>query len=49
MNKLTLLNLTALLLAPLSAPLAAEAPPDLALFDGNYPRAFFFRASEGGP
>jgi len=39
----------ALLLAPLTAPLAAEAPPDLALFDGNYPRAFFFRSCEGGP
>jgi hypothetical protein len=41
--------LTALLLIPLAAPLAAETPANLALFDGNYPRAFFFRSCEGGP
>jgi hypothetical protein len=39
----------ALLLTLLAVPLAAEAPPDLAIFDGNYPRAFFFRSCEGGP
>ena len=41
--------ITALLLIPLATHLAAEAPANLTLFDGNYPRAFFFRSCEGGP
>ncbi len=46
--KTSLTLFAALLLAPLPARPAA-APPDLSLFDGHYPRAFFFRSCEGGP
>lgn len=43
------LHLIALLLAPIAALHAADTLPALALQDGNYPRAFFFRSCEGGP
>jgi hypothetical protein len=49
MNRLTFTLLSALVFAPMAALLAAETPQDLSIFDGNYPRAFFFRSCEGGP
>lgn len=42
-------SLFALLLAPLLTAHAAETTSNLTILGPDYPRAFFFRASEGGP